>query len=739
MKGRLHTEGTVRGTRADLVIEGKSDLAQSRTTYRADLKDLHPAAAHLQIRGGSMATLLRMVGQKPYADARLDLLADLTWTDPAALSGDIDLRLDSGEIDLAVMKTAFGIHLPQARFSLETKARIDQSKIVYSSRMESNLARIFTGGSIVAEPLEADLTYDVDVKELALFRPITNAPLRGPFSTSGTVRGDRKLMTVTGRSDVAGSETSYDLDLKEMKPGRVMARIKGADLARLLYLGGQPDLAAGTLDVDLQLDSLDPDDLQGKADIRLRQGVVNTGKMKKHYGMELPKTTFTMGGDAHLAGREFRYTAGLVSNLARIESSGTVVPKTMGMDLVYDVGVKKLERLTPLTGMAMHGPLTLSGAVRGNKKRLRVEGSSDLAASRTRFEAELEDFKPRAVTAEVRHLKLKNLLSMLAQPGYADAVVDAEIAIDDARAESLQGTIVTTVSKGAVDRAVMANVFDLKMPETPFEAETKSLLNGNTIDTSASVTSPLATLVVKQARFNVKGAQMASDYRAEVPDLDKLFFATGRHLKGAVEIIGSVKMGRDFDLTAHADTLGGTVDATLHNDALHADLNAMQTQELLKMLIYPQVFRSGLTGILEYNLNAKKGGLDATLSQGQFVPTLMTSLIARLARFDLTGEVFHGNLTSDIDGEKILSNIDMRADNASVTGTNLKLITKTRQVDARLNVVANDNPIGVIVRGDVDKPKIDVDVKNLLQREAERYIEKQIGGQFKNLIKGLFK
>ena len=157
------------------------------------------------------------------------------------------------------------------------------------------------------------------------------------------------------------------------------------------------------------------------------------------------------------------------------------------------------------------------------------------------------------------------------------------------------------------------------------------------------------------------------------------------------------------------------------------------------MLIYPQVFESSLTGILDYNLKTRKGKLDATLPEGRFVPNVMTILVDQLAGFDLSRERFEGNLASSINGEKIVSELAMRSNNASVTGDGVKLNTKTKQIDGRLHIVANDNPIDVNIRGHVSNPKVEVDVKNLLQREAEKYIEKQVGPQLEKLLKGIFK
>lgn len=739
LKGQLHSDGIVKGTLKALRIEGKSNLAQSDTVYRMTLDDFNPSGVHVEIKGASMATLLHMVGQKPYADAQLDFVADLTSLDLKALAGDLDLRLSKGKLNRPAMEKDFNINLPETHFSIKIVAKMDKSGIRYTATLASNLARIIFKGSVIPESLKTTLSYDINIKELALFKPITNAPLRGPFATSGIVKGDPSDMIITGRSDVAGSDTTYNLRLKELKPERIIAKIKAADLKKVLYLGGQPNLISGKLDLDLQLDSLDLEDLQGQADIQLSRGVVNIANIKKHYGISLPKTSFSARADVRLAGKDIRYDAKFVSNLAKIGSSGTIAPQTLAMDLAYNLAVKKLELFTPVTGMQMRGPLELVGTVNGDKKHLRIKGQSDLAASQTRFDAEFQDFKPTAIQADIKHLKLKSLLFMLAQPSYADGTLDVRVTIDDARAESLKGRITSTLSNGKVNVATVAREFDLKVPEIRFSAETTSILKENLIDTAASVTSSLASLNVKRARFNVKEALLTSDYRVDIPDLDKLYLLTERHLNGAIRITGEIKKGKDLDVKARADTLGGALDVKLHNDDLRADLKNLQTLEMMKMLIYPQVFESSLSGILDYNLKTRKGKLDATLAEGRFVPNVMTILVDQLAGFDLSRERFEGNLTSSINGEKIVAELALRSNNASVTGEGVKLNTKTKQIDARLHIVANDNPIDVNIRGHVSNPKVDVDVKNLLKREAEKYIEKQVGTQLEKLLKGLFK
>lgn len=43
----------------------------------------------------------------------------------------------------------------------------------------SNLFKITSSGNVIPTPLKTDLKYAVDIKELALLKPVTGADLRG--------------------------------------------------------------------------------------------------------------------------------------------------------------------------------------------------------------------------------------------------------------------------------------------------------------------------------------------------------------------------------------------------------------------------------------------------------------------------------------------------------------------------------------------------------------------------------
>lgn len=733
--GKIHTDGKITGTLNKLQITGNSDLAESDTQYTVILTEFNPSAIHARVMDGKLDKMLQMIGEKPYAAANISLEAKLKSIDPKNMDGNVTLSILQGRINTELMQHDFDLTLPKTTFVLKTDASLAGSQITYATELESNLAHIFSNGKVIPDPLQTDLSYKVDIEELALFKPITNAPLRGPFATKGAVQGDRRQMRIQGDSNIAGSKTTYDAVLQDFKPQRVLAGIKDAKLAKLLYMAGEPTYADGDLNIDLTLTDLDPENLKGHANVKLSNGAFKSQVLKEAFDITLPKTSFTYDLDAKLNGKQITYNTVFASNLAKIDSQGTIVPKTVGLDLDYRLAIKKLELLKPMTNAPLQGPLNLNGTVMGDKKLLAITGQSDLAKSKTIFEAELTEFTPKSIQAKVNGLDLGAALHMVSQPHYADGVLNVDADIGDARAGKLKGSIKSVLSKGVVDGKVVSKAFEFKpMPHTTFSATATTQLNEDKIDTKADITSSLANVTIKQARIDLGKELLTSDYKAVVPDLDKLYFATERHLKGGITVTGDLKQGEHRDLNAHSDTLGGSLDANLHDDDLHADFKDIQTLDALEMLLYPQVFNASLKGTLDYNLKSQKGLFDAKLTDGEFIQNIMMDLIKQIGRLNLYKERFKGTLKSKINKELIYTDLDMQSNKSSITGENIKFNSKTQQINAKLDVNANDNPIGVKIKGNVNKPDVKVDVSKLIKKEAEKTIEKALKKQLEKLF-----
>ena len=630
-----------------------------------------------------------------------------------------------------------------------------ESKIQQQTKLESKLTTFFLNMSEFEILLELsksnhisikgeyslfsqafDIIYSVEMEAVEELKSLTNAELKGKLFTNGTIKGNTAFITLDGVSDIAKSDTSYRIELTEFNPTSIIAKVKKADLVSLLELGGQKPYASADIDLDINFKNITPHALDGDILLLTHKGKIDTKLMKSDFNVTVPSTAFNMNLDAKLKGDDVSYRYKLNSNLAKITSSGIVTPEPLTLDVKYGVNIEELAVLKPITNADIRGAFQLDGTAKGTKESLRVNGTSDIASSDTVFDMTLKDFKPATLKASVKHLKLQKILYMVKQPHYTDGNLFLNIDISDAATETLKGTIVSEIKNGLLDSAYLTKTYEFKskMPKTTFDMKTTTKLNGNLLDTKVDFNSNLATLDVKQARFNMGDSSIVTDYLVKIASLDKLFFVTQRHLRGGISANGEFKKAKDLDLTIHSKIAGGKIDAKLHNDDFHADLKSIQTLDAFHILIYPEVFKSSLIGTLDYNLLKEKGVMKADLVDGKFTQNQMLSLIKQYAHTDLYKERFKGDVRADINKENIVASLDLKSNTSSIQTKNTKLNSKTKKINSKIDINANGNPVLITLTGNADAPKVKIDAEKLIEKEAEKAVKKGLN----KYLKGLF-
>lgn len=581
-----------------------------------------------------------------------------------------------------------------------------------------------------------DIVYDVKIGSVEELKSLTNAALKGSVLTNGTLKGDINLINIDGVSDIAKSDTAYHIELTELNPTSIIAKIESADLLSLLELGGQKAYASADVNLDINFKNITPHALDGDILLQTHKGKIDTKLMKRDFNVTIPPTAFSMRLDAKLQGDNVDYKYLLNSNLAKISSSGNINPEPLALDVKYALNIKELAVLKPITNADVRGKFNLNGTAKGTKERLKVNGFSDVADSDTVFDISLKDFQPKTVKAKIQNMKLQKVLYMLKQPHYTDGIFSMDLDISDANLKTLKGTVVSKITSGLIDSNYMTKSYEFKskMPRTTFNMTANTKLNANLVDTKVDFNSNIANLDVKQARFNMRDSSIVTDYLVKVPSLDKLFFVSQRHLRGGISANGEFKKAKDLDFTIHSNIAGGKIDAKLHNDDFHADLKSIQTIDTLHILMYPEVFKSSLIGTLDYNLVKEKGVMKADLVDGKFTRNQMLDLIKQYAHTDLYKERFKGNANADINKEKIVASLDLKSNKSSIKTKNTRLNSKTQKINSKIDINANGNVVVIGLTGNAASPKVSIDAEKLIKKEAEKAIKKELG----KYLKGLF-
>ncbi|MFA5234853.1 MAG: hypothetical protein WC390_10675 [Sulfurimonas sp.] len=585
-----------------------------------------------------------------------------------------------------------------------------------------------------------DALYDVSLENLESLKPLTSAPLKGTFHTEGKAKGDLAFMEIEGKSDVAESDTSYHVELTDLNPTSIIAQMKNASLASLLYLGAQNPYATADIDLDLNFRNINPHVMDGEIVLKTKSGTINPKLMKSDFNVTIPATSFSMNLDAKLEGDNAIYNYDFVSNLFKISSAGEISPEPFRADLKYSLDIKELEVLKPLTGADVRGAFRLSGEAKGDKDNLLFNGKSDIASSDTTFEALLKDFAPSSIKSKIVNLDIAKVLYMVKQPHYTDGLFSMDVDISDARSDSLSGKITTTITKGQLDSVYMTKTYEFKspMPSTSFSSATTTILKGDMVDSAVEFKSNLANLDAKSAKYSIKDASLKSDYKVAVTDLSKLFFITDHPMRGAIVANGEISKAKDLDFTMYSNIADGKIEAKLHNDDFHADLSSIKSMKLLNMLIYPELVDATLNAKIDYNLALSKGVIKTQVADAIFAKNQTFDLIKQYLKFDMYRENFNGDINANILKENILATVDLRSKEASIVTKSTKLNTLTNQLDTDITLIAKKNVISGRLSGDVDSPKVTIDLEKLMKSEAGKKIEEKVGKEIDKLFKKLF-
>ena len=733
LKGQFTTEGKLAGNLNDFSVKGTSDFAKSDTHYAVLIKSLSLDKAAIKLQDIHIEKLLEVLNEKAYAKGKVDLHLQLTDFSENHQQGSLALGIKKAKFNPQILSDEFGLKLQKTSIKGEAKVKLDGGKLTFVTDLDSELANINLKGHANSTDEAIDMQYIIDIKELALFKSVTNSELRGPLFTQGSIKGANDDYLLKGDSDLAHSKTTYSCKLVDKSPSALLVSIKDASLAQLLYTLGQEKFASGSINANIQLPDLNPNALKGTIDLTLSQGKIEQKVMKKAFKVTLPKTHFTLDTQAKLAGNQLQYNTKLNSNLANITSEGSLLPETLQTDLHYRIDIKELALFKPITQTDLRGPFFTQGNVKGDSSNMAVNGTSNIADSKTSYHLSLKDNAPEQVKLHIKEARLAKLLYMGVQPDYAQGNINLDLELN--AFSPMKGAYTLIVNKGLVHKATVKKAFELTLPYTRFDVESQGTFRDDKLVAKSKINSNLATITMEKSDYDMETSHLNSDFTLKIDDLQKLKPLLERKLIGKISLNGDIKKSTSLTINAHSNLFGGKIDATILDDDVNANFSNLQAQEILKMLDYPQVMNAPLNGTLTYNTLKQKGKLKATFEQAVLVRSKMTDLVSALTHTDLSKERFNkGHLISLINKEIINSDLKMESERVKLQSKKFIINSKKQLIDSRFNLVIKKYPADVIVTGKIQSPNVKLDAKSMITPEVEEKAKKEINRFLKKLF-----
>ncbi len=404
-------------------------------------------------------------------------------------------------------------------------------------------------------------------------------------------------------------------------------------------------------------------------------------------------------------------------------------------DLIYKININKNDSIK-LKNYTLNGQFSTAGTINGSiNKTLTVKGQSNIANSDTQYTIILKNSNPKQLTATIKHLNIKKLCILLNQKPFANGLLDTRVELNDIKNNNIKsGHITLNITKGIIYSKPINKQYRTNLDRNiPFKLSLSSNIEDSVLFSLINLKTSLGNLNTKKAIFNIKKMHLDSDYTLHIPDLDKLYFITNRHLKGNVTVAGNIyKQNNNINITFNSNIFSGKINGIFNNGKLNLKATKISMADITDMLMYKRFFDSKGNFRATYDIFTKKGKIEGIFNKGHILPNKMTLMIKVYNGFDLTKEIYETTSVSGLINKKtLLLDFDMKSRLTTLNTKKAVLNFDKNTVKTSLNVSIKDNAFKVILTGDMKSPNIKIDATKLIKKRVEKGVQHLINKLFK--------
>lgn len=483
----------------ELVVSATSNIARSTSAFNATLYDLMPTKITAKISAMRIDELLAMLGQKPYISGVLGLQADITGTQDKSpnFNGQATLAITQGGFSKELIQKDFDIEIPRTSWSANLSAIFDMDTIKHNLAFNANVGRIISSGDTQLSPLLTKSTYSINLSDISAFTPLVGMKIRGAFRTNGEVIGGASQMKISGKSDIAESNTTYTALLESFSPKKIAFDSKNLKLEQVFFMLHLPKYATGLEDTSGEIWDLDKG-ISAQV-ISSLKGMVIGDTIKREFDLAMPNTPFSYKSNVRLQKGvgEADFTlesslANLVLNPIAIDLNSTTITTP------YTITIPNLKALKFLTGIELLGKIEANGKV---KIAQSIEADFHTQSLGGQLDVKLngDDF-----SAKLNDLDTLSLLKMAQYPQIFSAKANGKLTYNLVRQS---GNLRATLSQGHFIKNDLSN---LLQQHVQFDL-TGLMFNSVGIESQINKLHLTSTFSAKSGNFSMQGDSILTD------------------------------------------------------------------------------------------------------------------------------------------------------------------------------------------------------------------------------------
>ncbi|MDY6124262.1 MAG: hypothetical protein SPI08_06965 [Campylobacter sp.] len=463
----------------------------------ASLKDNELNA---NIKNLKLAQALSLAGLAPLANSDISGTAKITnLSDTKKIKGSANLTLSNGVLNHKQMNSLLGSDLSSdVSFNAQNKLEIASGVLNFDSVLNSP----------VIENLGAKGSY-------TLANGDAKIDLVGKIADLGAIFGSGAKSPVNIKANVglkAGELSDGDIDIKGFG-GEIIAKVKGKALnaniknikaEQVLAMTTFGSLINGEVNAELSLDGLKLENLNGRGELSVKNGVFNAAAISKLLKAEFPENVkFSLNFKPTFTNSVAYFSSNFASDIANISKfDGSYNLQKNTLDATYSANVSDLSKLSFLTGVALYTPLNVSGKIASKEQAINASANSDIFSSNTDI-----TFKSGVLNANMKNAKIEQILKAL---GYEQFYIGTTNMDFDYNTASKFGEFNANILNAHLAKSGLTALISSVLGGRDITTEVyengvvKGRVQGDIIAFDANMHSKRSDIEVKQASINTK-------------------------------------------------------------------------------------------------------------------------------------------------------------------------------------------------------------------------------------------
>ena len=486
----------------------------------ASLKDNELNA---NIKNLKLAQALSLAGLAPLANSDISGTAKITnLNDTKKIKGSANLTLSSGVLNHKQMNALLGSDLSSdVSFNAQNKLEIASGTLNFDSVLSSP----------VIENLGAKGSY-------TLANGDAKINLAGKIADLGAIFGSGAKSPANIKANVglkAGELSDGDIDIKGFG-GQILAKVKGKALnaniknikaGQVLAMTTFGSLFNGEVNAELSLDGLNLQNLNGRGELSVKNGVFNAAAMSKLLEAKFPENVkFSLNFKPTFTNSVAYFSSNFASDIANISKfDGSYNLQKNALDAAYSANVSDLSKLSFLTGVALYTPLNVSGKIASTNQAINASANSDIFGSNTDI-----TFKSGVLNANMKNAKIEQILKAL---GYEQFYIGSTNMTFDYNTASKLGEFNANILNAHLAKTGLTELISSVLGGRDITTEVyengvvKGRVTGDIITFDANMHSKRSDINVKQASINTKSKALNIPVSANYEKTDISIDITG--------------------------------------------------------------------------------------------------------------------------------------------------------------------------------------------------------------------